>query len=119
MQNKPNLCVFWAVSGDCEEKQTQSNPIYEMPKMNVSSVLTKDYENIHLHRSPKTNPIQTQSNPKQSQFQTRRTRLTDLQEGPAQAAYHHSCARFFLPTPPSLRTAYVYRKDYLDLLHRP
>ena len=31
MQNKPNLCVFWAVSGDCEEKQTQfkpnSNPI--------------------------------------------------------------------------------------------
>ena len=31
MQNKPNLCVFWAVNGDCEEKQTQfkpnSNPI--------------------------------------------------------------------------------------------
>jgi hypothetical protein len=26
MQNKPNLCVFWAVSGDCEEKQTQFKP---------------------------------------------------------------------------------------------
>jgi len=26
MQNKPNLCVFWAGSGDCEEKQTQTNP---------------------------------------------------------------------------------------------
>ncbi len=23
MRNKANLCVFWAVSGDCEEKQTQ------------------------------------------------------------------------------------------------
>ncbi len=28
MRNKPNLCVFWAVSGDCEEKQSQTNPIY-------------------------------------------------------------------------------------------
>ncbi len=27
MQNKPNLRVFWAVSGDCEEKQSQTNPI--------------------------------------------------------------------------------------------
>ncbi len=26
MRNKPNLCVFWAVSGDCEEKQTQIKP---------------------------------------------------------------------------------------------
>ncbi len=26
MQNKPNLRVFWAVSGDCEEKQTQFKP---------------------------------------------------------------------------------------------
>ncbi len=26
MRNKPNLCVFWAVSGDCEEKQSQTNP---------------------------------------------------------------------------------------------
>jgi len=27
MQNKPNLCVFWPENGDCEEKQTQTNPI--------------------------------------------------------------------------------------------
>jgi len=26
MQNKANLCVFWPVNGDCEKKQTQSNP---------------------------------------------------------------------------------------------
>jgi hypothetical protein len=26
MQNEPNLCVFWAVSGDCEEKRTQNEP---------------------------------------------------------------------------------------------
>ncbi len=26
MQNKPNLCVFWAASGDCQEKQTQFKP---------------------------------------------------------------------------------------------
>ena len=32
MQNKPNLCVFWAVSDDCEEKQTQSNPIQSQNK---------------------------------------------------------------------------------------
>jgi hypothetical protein len=32
MQNKPNLCVFWAVSGDCEEKQTQTNPIQTQNK---------------------------------------------------------------------------------------
>jgi len=34
MQNKPNLCVFWAVSGDCEEKQTQTNPIQTQNKPN-------------------------------------------------------------------------------------
>ena len=26
MQNEPNLCGFWAVSGDCEEKRTQNEP---------------------------------------------------------------------------------------------
>jgi hypothetical protein len=26
MQNEPNLCVFWAVNGDCEEKRTQNEP---------------------------------------------------------------------------------------------
>jgi len=31
--------------------------------MNVTSILTKDYENVPLRRCGKTNPIQTQSNP--------------------------------------------------------
>jgi hypothetical protein len=26
MQNEPNLCVFWAVNGDYEEKRTQNEP---------------------------------------------------------------------------------------------
>ncbi len=40
MRNKPNLCVFWAVSGDCEEKQTQSNPIspHKIAKIPCSTV---------------------------------------------------------------------------------
>jgi len=36
MQNKPNLRVFWAVSGDYEEKQTQTNPIQTQNKPNSS-----------------------------------------------------------------------------------
>ena len=28
--------------------------------MNVNNVLTRNYENVRLHRRPKTNPIQTQ-----------------------------------------------------------
>jgi hypothetical protein len=32
MQNKPNLCRFWAVSGDYEKKQTQTNPIQTQNK---------------------------------------------------------------------------------------
>jgi len=43
MQNKPNLLNA---------------------QMNVSSVLTKDYENKRLCRCVKTNPIQTQFKPK-------------------------------------------------------
>jgi hypothetical protein len=47
MQNKPNLPV---------------------PQMNVSSVLTKDYENDNTFRlpenKPNTNPIRTQFKPK-------------------------------------------------------
>ena len=50
MQNKPNLLDA---------------------KMNVKKVLTKDYENIRLHRHSKTNPIQTQTNPIQSQLSKR------------------------------------------------
>ena len=32
MQNKPNSCPFQAVSGDYEEKQTQTNPIQTQNK---------------------------------------------------------------------------------------
>ena len=94
----------------------QNEPNSQNDKMNVNSFITKDYDNKHNwtlgENEPNTNPIQ-------SQFQTRGTHLTDLQEGPAEAAFDHSCARFFLPTPPSPRTGYVYRKDYLYLPHRP
>ncbi len=51
MQNKPNLLDA---------------------QMNVTSFYTVDYENEHLRRAGKTNPIQTQykanTNPKQTQF---------------------------------------------------
>jgi len=54
MQNKPNLCGFWAVSGDCEEKQTQTNPIQTQNKANSS---------LSAPIKAKTNPIQTQYKP--------------------------------------------------------
>ncbi len=52
MQNKPNLCVFWAVRGDCEEKQTQFKP--------------------------NSKPIQTQSNPKQTQSNPNQTQSNPI-----------------------------------------
>jgi len=58
MQNKPNLCVFQAVSGDCEEKQTQTNPIQ-----------TQNKANFDLSAAPQTQN-KPNSNPKQSQFFT-------------------------------------------------
>ena len=68
MQNEPNLCLFWAVSGDCEEKRTQnepnSNPIYEMPKMNVNKILTKSCEIYAFTDAEK----QTQNKPNQTQY---------------------------------------------------
>jgi len=47
MQNEPNLCLFWAVSGDCEEKRTQNEPNSQNDKMNVNLYITTDYENKH------------------------------------------------------------------------
>lgn len=41
----------------------KTNPISKKAQMNVSKVLTKDYENIHPSGTTKTNPNQTQSNP--------------------------------------------------------
>jgi hypothetical protein len=46
MQNKPNLLKS---------------------QMNANKVLTRNYENVHLADTPKTNPKQTQSNPIQTQ----------------------------------------------------
>ena len=59
----------------------QNKPNFKNTQMNANKVLTKDYENVHLHRRPKTNPIQTQykpnskpispkTNPIQNQFVT-------------------------------------------------
>ncbi len=39
MRNKPNLCVFWAVSGDCEEKQSQTNPIQSQSNPTCSELV--------------------------------------------------------------------------------
>jgi len=55
MQNKPNLCVFWAVSGDCEEKQTQTNPIQTQNKANFD--LSAPYQS---QNKPNFEPKQTQ-----------------------------------------------------------
>ncbi len=40
MRNKPNLCLFWAVSDDCEEKQTQSKP--NKPNLSCVALAKKD-----------------------------------------------------------------------------
>ena len=45
----------------------QNKPHLLNAQMNVSKVLTKDYENICLRRRGKTNPKQSQSKPIQSQ----------------------------------------------------
>jgi hypothetical protein len=56
MQNKPNLCPFWAKNSYYEKKQTQSNPIQTQNK----AIFT-----------PKNHP-QSQNKPKQTQFQAAR-----------------------------------------------
>ena len=42
--------------GKNEPKRTQTNPISEKPKMNVNSIVTKDYENIYPCGVPKNKP---------------------------------------------------------------
>jgi len=42
----------------------QNKPNFQNAQMNVNTVITKDYENKRLYRCVKTNPIQTQYNPK-------------------------------------------------------
>jgi len=46
----------------------KTNPISKMPKMNVNLYVIEDYENEPPSGLKKTNPIQTQFKPKQSQF---------------------------------------------------
>jgi len=53
----------------CRESSTnpplfiQNKPNLQKAQINVNSVLTKDYENVHLHRRAKTNPIKPNTNP--------------------------------------------------------
>ncbi len=56
-ENKPNTNPIQS------QYKPKTNPIPEKPKMNVTSILTKDYENKPPSSPKKTNPIQTQSNP--------------------------------------------------------
>ena len=45
----------------------QNKPDFPDAQMNISSVLTKDYENVPLHRHRQNKPNQTQFKPNQSQ----------------------------------------------------
>jgi len=63
MQNKPNLCLFQAVSGDYEEKQTQTNPNFTRRGLVAGKPKTKPIPASQPPPKAKTNPIQTQSNP--------------------------------------------------------
>ena len=45
-----------------------TNPICRNAKMNITKVLTRNYENQPLSDMPKTNPIQTQLNPIKANF---------------------------------------------------
>ena len=56
MRNKPNLCVFWAVSGDCEEKQTQTNPIQSQNK-----AIFRTKNRPQSQNKPNSNPIKPNS----------------------------------------------------------
>ncbi len=58
--------------GNPADSFMQNKPNFQDVQMNVTSILTKDYENVHLlgrrKNKANSNPIQTQSNPIQSQF---------------------------------------------------
>ena len=53
----------------------QNKPNFKNDQINVNKVLERDYENVCLHRRPKTNPKQTQSNPIQSQLKPKQTQF--------------------------------------------
>ena len=58
-----------------DQNQTQfkpnTNPIYGMAKFALSSFMTNKYVKFENLAGEQTNPIQTQANPKQSQFHRR------------------------------------------------
>jgi len=56
----------------------QNKPNFLDAQMNVTSFYTKDYENKRLCRCVKTNPIQTQSNPIQSQFKPKTNPIPEM-----------------------------------------
>jgi len=60
MQNKPNLYCFYAVSGDYEEKQTQTNPIQTQNKA------------IFTPKNRPPNPNKPNSNPNKPNLSLRR-----------------------------------------------
>ena len=55
------------------QNEPNSNPIYEMPKMNVNKVSTKDYGKNSPGWLTKTNPIQTQFPQHNTQYAIRNT----------------------------------------------
>ncbi len=84
MQNKPNfqksqmnvnLCLKknyenkrdWTI-GQSKPNSKPIKPNLPKAKMNVNSILTKDYRKKMISQSRKTNPIQTQYKPNQTQF---------------------------------------------------
>ena len=71
MQNKPNLCLFWAVSGDCEEKQTQTNPIQTQNKAIFNPPAALQSQN-----KPNSNPISSRSRHSFTQCGSRRPKFT-------------------------------------------
>jgi hypothetical protein len=66
-ENKSNWAIY-ENKANTKPIQTQSNPIPEKAKMNVTSIITKGYENKPRFRAKAK---QTQYKPKQTQFQTK------------------------------------------------
>ena len=56
----------------------QNKPNLPKAQMNASKVLEMDYGNIRLHRRPKTNPIQTQSKPIQTQYEPKTNPISNF-----------------------------------------
>jgi len=57
------VAAIWAKELRKIHSLLQNKPNLQKSQMNVNKVLAGDYENARLTYTPKTNPIQTQSNP--------------------------------------------------------